>query len=217
MTWSEHTWCSIEPVYGKIIEHDFINELMNGTLPYDKFLFYLRQDSFYLTQYGKVLAGLAAKLNTVDHMESFLRFAGDTILVERALHESFLKDAHKGLPLEVSPSCMLYTGYLSQLLATNSVETTLAAVLPCFWIYKKVGDHILENQTTKENPFQSWIDTYGGDEFAQAVDKAIAICDHAAQAATEAQRKAMTEAFAYAAKMEWMFWDSAYRMEQWPI
>jgi thiaminase/transcriptional activator TenA len=45
------------------------------------------------------------------------------------------------------------------------VEVTMASVLPCFWIYKKVGDHIYQQQNKQNNPYQTWIDTYAGEEF----------------------------------------------------
>ena len=92
-----------------------------------------------------------------------------------------------------------------------------AAVLPCFWIYKEVGDYILAHQTKENNPYQTWIDMYAGDEFAKSVERAIRICDELAEKCTEEQQNAMTEAFITCSKMEWMFWDSAYQLEQWKI
>jgi len=97
------------------------------------------------------------------------------------------------------------------------LEIAMAAVLPCFWVYQKVGDHILAVQSKNGNPYQAWIDTYGGDEFTTAVQQAIAICDEVAASCTAARRRAMTEAFVLSTKMEWMFWDSAWKLETWPV
>ncbi len=217
MKWSEKAWKSIESIYNRILELPFIQELMNGTLPREKFLFYLQQDAIYLIEYGKVLAGIAAKVSQPEYMQAFLKFTADTVSVERALHESYLKDIGQTVRIEASPSCMLYTGFIHAQLSGKPIEVALAGVLPCFWIYKKAGDHILYNQIRTENPYQPWIDTYGGKEFAQAVTQAITICDEVAATCTEAQQMAMTDAFILASKMEWMFWDSAWHMEQWPL
>jgi thiaminase/transcriptional activator TenA len=84
-------------------------------------------------------------------------------------------------------------------------------------VYQQVGDHILAAQRKNGNPYQAWIDTYGGDEFAATVRQAIAICDEVAASCTEARRRAMTEAFVLCTKMEWMFWDSAWKLETWPV
>lgn len=217
MKWSEKAWQETLSIYNRILEQPFIRELMSGTLSNEKFVFYIRQDALYLSEYGKVLAGVASKLDNRDYMDAFLHFAGDTVAVENALHNSFLKEIDKTETFEMSPACQLYTSYLHKQLATKPVEVALAAVLPCFWIYKEVGDYILENQIEGDNPYQDWIDTYGGEEFAHSVRTAIDICDSMAEKATGEIQQAMTEAFVLCSKMEWMFWDSAWNLEQWKV
>lgn len=217
MKWSEKAWQSIEPVYGKILELPFIKELISGTLPKEIFRFYIRQDAAYLSDYGKVLTGIASKLHNPGHVESFIYFASSTMKVERELHRSFVKESGSNESVEPSPSCLLYTSFLQKQQAFASIEVALAAVLPCFWIYKEVGDYILKHQVKDNNPYQSWIDTYGGEEFERSVVSAIAICDEVAEQCTEEQREAMTKAFVTSSKLEWLFWDSAYRQEQWPV
>ncbi|MCL2124286.1 MAG: TenA family protein, partial [Desulfovibrionaceae bacterium] len=142
---------------------------------------------------------------------------GECMAVERALHESYLGRENMPERIEPSPTCLLYTSHILKEVYDAPLEVAMAAVLPCFWVYKEVGDHILAKQTKNGNPYQAWIDTYGGDEFAATVQKAIAICDEAAASCTEAQRRAMTEAYVLCTKMEWMFWDSAWKLEAWPL
>jgi thiaminase/transcriptional activator TenA len=214
MKWSERAWKEAAPVYGRILELDFVRELIAGTLSREKFLFYIRQDALYLVGFGKALAGIAAKLDDVEHSRAFLTFAGECMAVERALHASYLGD--EALP-EPSPTCLLYTSYILKQVYDAPLEVAMAAVLPCFWVYKEVGDHILAAQSKNGNPYQAWIDTYGGDEFAEAVLQAIAICDEVAASCPEARRRAMTDAFVVCTKMEWMFWDSAWKLETWPV
>jgi thiaminase/transcriptional activator TenA len=217
MKWSEQAWKEAEPVYARILELDFVRELITGVLDREKFLFYIRQDALYLAGFGKALAGIAARLDNVKHGQAFLSFAGDCMAVERALHESYLGKEKLPERIEPSPTCLLYTSYVLKQVYDAPLEAAMAAVLPCFWVYKEVGDHILTRQNKNDNPYQAWIDTYGGDEFAAAVQKAIAICDEVASSRTEAQRRSMTEAYVLCTKMEWMFWDSAWKLETWPV
>ncbi|MDH6307517.1 thiaminase/transcriptional activator TenA [Dysgonomonas sp. PFB1-18] len=217
MKWSEEAWQAAKPVYDKIIEQPFINGLINGTLAEEKFIFYIRQDALYLAEYGKVLTAIASRLNKPEHIEAFIHFAGDSMAVEKALHESFVSKISSSAKQEASPSCLLYTSYLLRQVATSPVEVMLAAVLPCFWIYKEVGDYILKHQIKGNNPYQSWIDTYGGEEFEQSVKTAIAICDELAEKCTPEQRQAMMDAYVMCSKMEWLFWDSAWRLEKWAV
>ena len=199
-----------------IKEQPFITELMNGTLPSDVFQFYINQDAMYLAEYKKVLATVGIKCEHVDDTQFFLDSATGIINVENALHQIFLKDNQ--LAHEPSPTCELYTSYLSRIVTNHSLEEALAAVLPCFTIYKEIGDYIQENQTNKDdNTYQSWIDTYGGEAFAASVSQAIAITNtYAANASNDVLQK-MEEAFVKASKLEWMFWDSAYNKEAWKI
>ena len=216
MKWSEKAWEAIKPVYKEILEQPFINELIKGTLDREKFMYYILQDAIYLTDYGKLLTAIATRLTKPEHIETFIGFAGESIAVENDLHETYFTGLNADKKQSASPSCLLYTSFLLRQL-NAPVEVMVAAVLPCFWIYKEVGDYILANQNKDNNPYQAWIDTYGGDEYAQSVKKAIDICDDLAEKCTAEQQHAMTEAFVICSKLEWMFWDSAYNLEKWKI
>lgn len=217
MNWSQKTWNECLPIFNKTLEHPFIQELMNGTLAKEKFEFYIRQDALYLAEYRKALLGIAGKLDSLKHSEAFSRFANDTMVVENELHESFFKLFETKDPIEATPSCLLYTSYLSSLLGEKPVFVAAAGILPCFWIYKEVGDYILANASTEGNPYEAWIKTYGGEEYTQAVNEAIAITDEIANACSPSQQAEMTKVFLMTSRMEWLFWDGAYRLEEWQV
>lgn len=215
MKWSEATWNTITPIYESIQNMSFIEELTNGTLPKEKFQFYMAQDSLYLAHFGRTLALIGAKIYDIDDALTYIRFAENAIVVENILHESYFKDfevSDKGI---IAPTCHHYIHFLRSTAALEPVEVAMAATLPCFWIYKKVGDYIYSNQQEENNPYQRWIETYGGEEFALSVKNAIAICDKAAANTTTEIRKKMTEAFITASRMEYNFWDAAYTLKVW--
>ncbi len=213
--WSRTAWEAARPVYERIVAHPFVEELARGTLAPVRFRFYLRQDALYLDSYARRLAHIASRLERKAHTEAFLRFAAEGIEVERALHETLL---HGDVPApeEMSPTCLLYTSVLDSQ-ATAPVEVEAAAVLPCFWVYRRVGETILARQTDDANPYAAWIGTYADPSFAEATERAIAICDELAADAGDAVRRRMTELFVRCTRMEWLFWDSAYRLERWMI
>lgn len=214
MKWSQQAWAEAQPVYEAILQLPFVKELAAGTLPIEKFRFYLGQDALYLGSYCRALAHVASRLSDPADVEAFLHFATDGIAVERALHESYLKGAR---PATKSPTCMLYTS-VEESMAYEPVEVEAASLLPCFWVYQKVGEHILAQASSLEsNPYRAWIETYGDPSFEAASARAIAICDRLAGSATEAVRRRMTEMFTLCTRLEWMFWDSAYSMEKWKI
>lgn len=217
MTWSKTVWQEATPIYDRITEMPFINGLIEGSLDKEKFKFYIAQDSNYLEHFGRALAMISARAHRKEHTLQFIRFAEGAIVVESALHANYFKQLGIEDKPVLSPACHHYKHFLTSTAATAQVEVAMAAVLPCFWIYKEVGDFIVKHQNKNNNPYQDWINTYAGEEFALLVKTAITICDEAAATCTPEQQKAMTEAFIASCRLEWLFWDSAWRLERWVV
>ena len=215
--WSEIAWKKADSIYAEIIRMPFITELMEGSLAREKFKFYISQDSHYLENFGRTLSLIAARAHRKDHVLDFIRFAEGAMVVESALHAGYFDQLGIAEKPPLSPTCHHYNSFLASTAAMAQVETAIAAVLPCFWIYKEAGDHILKHQNKNGNPYQEWIDTYAGEEFGILVKKAIQICDEAAVLCTPEQQNVMTEAFLTACRLEWSFWDSAWRLEKWAV
>lgn len=214
MKWSESAWAAAGEIYNAILAHPFVRELAKGTLPRDKFIFYLGQDALYLESYTRVLAHIASRIGDKEFTETFLRFASDGVAVEKALHESFLGD--RELPAK-SPACALYTA-TEMATAYENVCVEAASVLPCFWVYRNVGRHILQScRNIESNPYSKWIQTYADEYFDKATDTAIEICDKLAMHTSPDDRQRMTDIFLICTRLEWMFWDSAYNLEKWKI
>lgn len=209
--WSEEAWSRCEPIYRAITQLPFVTELAAGTLSRERFLFYQKQDAIYIENYARVLAHIASRLRDMAMVEDFLKFALDGVYVERALHSSYLgpKGLDGATPTAVN---LLYMDHETAL-GLESVEVEAAGILPCFWVYQKVGESILAN-ATRENPYYHWIETYGDPAFEKSTRRAIEICDTLAENASERVRREMTRAYLRSTRFEQMFWESAYRMDE---
>lgn len=215
MNWSDKAWERALPVFNAITQMPFIKELMAGTLAMDRFRFYISQDAVYLEHFSKALALIGARAADIQDALAFIRFAEGAIVVEQALHQSYFRLYDVVHKAGAEPACHHYINCLKSTAALDPVEVSMAAVLPCFRVYKEVGDYILKHQQPLDNPYRQWIDTYSGAAFAQLVQQAIDICDRIAAQATPAQREAMTEAYLAASRLEYHFWDSAYQLRTW--
>jgi len=219
-TFSESAWNGIAALMTAIHALPFNRELAAGGLAPERFLFYVRQDSLYLDAYSRALSFAAARANDAEEMRVFSGAAKEAIEIEQALHAGFMAELGvTGTALETaepSPTCAAYCNFLLATAATGGYAELTAAILPCFWIYREVGLEIA-SRSTADNPYRRWIDTYADEAFGEATRQVIAITDRAHERASEAERKAMHRAFTRSAQYEWMFWDSAYRMEEWPI
>ena len=217
---SQAAWTQNAALYETIRTMPFNAELAAGTLKESRFRHYIVQDAHYLIGFGRALSLAAAKAPEPDGIVLFARAAEEAIVVERALHGGFFRDfgigpdAFAATPL--TPACDHYVAYLLATAYAEPYEVLLGALLPCFWIYAEVGRDILARESAG-NPYHAWIDTYSGTDFQDAVARMIATTDAAARDASPALRARMHRAFTHATRLEWMFWDSAYREAVWPV
>ena len=218
---SLQAWQNIENIYQAILAMPFVQELEQGSLDRAIFQHYIIQDGIYLGEFARTLAIISAK---APHPDMQLEFAGsvkEAIVVERALHENFFAKfgirAEDALATEPSPTCLNYTNFLLATAFQHSFAVTVAAVLPCFWIYWEVGKHIHQRANTQANPYQQWIDTYVDPDFEASVNYVIQVADKSAEQASATELALMNQVFVRASQFEWMFWDSAERLEQWAI
>lgn len=204
----------------RIFDLPFNRDLAAGSLSQERFQFYMIQDSLYLKEYSRALAIASAKAPDTAAMEQFAKSAQGALIVERALHEGFFERfgiaSEDAAQHEPSPTCYGYTNFLLAVAHQASYEELVAAVLPCFWVYWDVGNHIAAD-AAPDNAYQAWIDTYSDPSFGESVDAVIAISNAAADRVTETHRAEMLSAFKRSVQYEWMFWDSAYREENWPV
>lgn len=197
----------------------FNQELTQGTLRQDCFQYYLIQDSLYLTAYARALSILAAKAPDAAFIAQFNQAAAGAVLFEQAMQRDYLAQfgvtAGAVAQAEASPTCLGYTSFMLAEAQTGSYATLLAAILPCFSIYAEVGLHIAA-RAAPNNPFQGWIDTYASPEFQASVAAAEAAAEAIARDVGTGLRQRMLQLFQRSVEFEWMFWDAAYRQEDWP-
>ena len=213
MKLSEIAWAKASPIYQEILEHPFNRGLRDGTLSQEIFNYYIEQDSSYLKDFARALAMLAARCQSLSLIETFLKFSQEALVAEQTLvHQFFREKGGYKETNQITRANLAYTSYLLQLSALEPVEVGVAAVLPCFWIYREVGLSITNNSVAN-NPYERWISTYSGEEFSRSVDDAIHIFDSLAEEASEAIRQRMCDAFYKSSVLEWHFWEDAYHMK----
>lgn len=219
-TWTQRLWDSAAGTYAAILEHPFLAGLTDGSLPTDCFAYYVAQDAHYLRDYARTLAVVGAKAPTHRDTAMLARHAAETAEVELALHETLLPqlgiDAGALAAVPISPTTQAYTSYLLATAYGGTFAEGLAAVLPCYWIYQRVGEALVGRGSPDER-YQRWIDTYAGDEFAATVRDVLALADRVGADLAAAESDRAQQHFATTARYEWMFWDAGWRREAWPV
>jgi thiaminase/transcriptional activator TenA len=219
-TWSARLWDDIDATFEAILAHPFVTGLTDGTLDTEVFAHYVAQDVHYLRDYARALAIVGAKAPTLTDTAMFARHAADVFDVELSLHSTLLPalglDPATVGGARVMPTTQAYTSYLLATTYGGSFAEGLAAILPCYWIYARVGTALLQ-RGSPDPRFQSWINTYGGEEFAAAVDQVLALTDQIGLMLNPAEEGVARAHFVTTARYEWMFFDAAHRRESWPV
>lgn len=217
---SERLWRGMEPIHRCIVAHPFLTGLTDGTLPDEAFARYVIQDALYLRDYARALALCGARAADTPTLRMFCLHAADAVDAERDLHERLMDalgiDPAAAARAVPSPTCRAYTSFLLSACALGERHEAFAAILPCYWIYWEVG-RLLARRGSPDPRHRAWIETYAGDGFAEAASGAIAACDAAMADLPEGALASATSHAVLATRYEWLFWDAAWRGEDWPV
>ncbi len=208
-------------IWRAIEAHPFLRELHAGTLPMNRFTYFILQDYVYLLDFAQVLCQGGAKSPDLETVELFCRHALGAVEVERSFHASFGKTlglSRRQLDaVPKGPMTQAYIGHLQSVARGGTLGELVAAVLPCYWIYGEIGRGLYKNRPRKPKIYRQWIETYASETFWQPVHEQIRLMDRLGPAANRSEKKLMTAHFILSSRYEFMFWEQAYRLESWPV
>ncbi|PSP77342.1 thiaminase II [Halobacteriales archaeon QS_1_68_20] len=198
-------------------EHPFVVELAEGTLDEAAFLTWVRQDYQYLLDYARVFAVAGAKARDEETMTHLLGVAHEILDDEMDLHREFAADygiSREELEsVEKAPTCVAYTNDLLRTAHEGSLAEISAAIYPCGQGYLDVAEHMAEI-ADGEHRYTPFVEKYTSDEFREAVAWMREFVDRRGDR-YPGEREAMREAFLRSARLEYQFWEMAYRQKQW--
>lgn len=212
--WTEQVWAKVSHLYSGILQLPFIKELTSGTLAQEKFDRYLCQDEIYLHGYAEHMAAVGELIPDAGMKALFKAFADDGLASEKVMHKLLIDRFGTELHTEASIVTSTYHHRVMKAISGGEVGVAVAAILPCMWIYNRVGLHILEHADVSSNPYKEWILEYGSQEFTDGVNSLLKIADGCAATADEKTLIKMTDAFMDSALLESAFWDYGYNGEE---
>jgi thiaminase/transcriptional activator TenA len=204
------------------LRHPFVIALGNGTLPERKFRYYILQDARFLSDLARVFAAGAQKAPDADSGLRFAKLVEETIITERGLHESYGRrwklTAKQMSSVPMAPTNFAYTRHMLAVAQSGTAAEITVVALPCAWIYCVVGQHLLRNGPPKPaHPYRDWLMLYASPEFAAVQQGMRENLDLWAKDAGQSERRRMEEAFVTSSRYEWMFWEMAWKEEEWPV
>ena len=219
MTLTERLYQAAAPIWQQSLAHPFITALGDGSLPLENFRFYMCQDYVFLIEYSRVLALATAKAPDLETMGRFANLLDATLNQEMALHRTFAAEcgitADALAATQAAPTTCAYTSHLLRVASLGDVAETVAALLPCQWGYAEIGQTLAQRGKPAAAPFYAqWIDMYASSEFAALSTWLREVLD-AYDGMSHTER--LAETFCTSARYEYLFWEMAYRMEEWAV
>ncbi len=197
------------------LAHPFVLGVGDGSLPEERFRFYVRQDYVFLVDYGRLLALGAARAPRLEWMRRFATLAQSVLEMEMDLHRAFAASwgiEPGALEAEAAaPATRAYCDFLLRTAALGDFAELVAALLPCMWSYAEIGERLAAAGVPEHPGYRQWIEMYASPEFAALATWCREVTDAVAAEAGEAGRERMHAAFRASVEHEVEFWAAAWR------
>lgn len=198
-------------------EHPFVKGIVEGTLPVEKFKFYMLQDAYYLKHYTKVLAIAASKTEKNKEVAYFLETASFINEAELELHRTVFKEL--GVTSEElenfvpAPAAHNYVSHMYFAAHQGDASTAFAAMLPCPWLYQEIGEKYQEAKPNNKF-YEDWIAMYSAPEYKEKIEFQKTMMNR--YALEHPEKIAIFKShFVKSCYYEWKFWEMAWTLEDW--
>ena len=209
-----------ESIWKAIFDHPFVRGIGDGTLPRDRFEFYLKQDYVYLIDFSRVFGLAAVKSATLSDMGNFATLMNVTLNSEMELHrktcEAFgilretLEDTRRAMI-----TCA-YTDYLVRTCFEGDLADILAVLTPCACGYAEIANVLKAKGLPGVSFYKDWIETYSSAEFEEFAKLLIERLDAHAEGAPKRLKDRWRRLYETSARYEYLFFDMSWKMEEWP-
>lgn len=212
---------SAAPIWEADLGHPFVRGIADGTLPTEKFKFYLVQDYLFLLDYSRVFAHGVIKAPDEATMALFSQLLNETLNTEMDLHrgycEKFGISAAEMEQAPVAPTTHAYTRHLLSVAQSGTLADIIAGVLPCQWGYAEIGTTLAQQGGSPEQLYQEWIEMYASEEFLALGKWLRSLLNELTAESSSAEKERLKRHFLFSSRYEYLFWEMAWTQEAWQI
>lgn len=209
-----------DELWRSLPDHPFLRELAAGTLPIDRFRFFVEQDVEFLEATMQALGfGLA---RARDETEIRLLLDEAALIADRELETErrlLARVEHisgpSALPVIQAPATVAYAGWLVATAVRGDPLDLLVALHPCVWSYAFIARE-LESDLVEHPIYTDWIRFFAGEDYAAAIDERTAALDALLGPLSEPRIAHLSRLFTMGTRLEILFWDMAHGSSHWP-
>lgn len=221
---SEQLRTASDRIWQGLHAHPFITELAAGTLPIDKFRFFLEQDNLYLQDYARCLAMGAAKSRNETELRYFITDLNQVVDKELPSNRELLDRVtemgavDRGGASGMAPANVAYTSYMRSLALHGGPLEIMASLLPCAWSYIEIAT-ALADRVDRDHPiYADWVGYFSLPANVEMVADMRGDFDRLVEEEVSGggRREEIERIFATSSRLEHQFWEMAYTLERWP-
>lgn len=217
MTVSQRLREAARPIWDACLRHPFVTGIGDGTLPTEKFQYFMLQDYLYLFDYARVFALGVVKARDAALMRTFAQNVDAILGGEMSIHRSYMErlGITEEQVLAVKPALdnLSYTHYMLSVSERGGPREIAAAILACSWSYAEIGTALAAIPGAADHPFYGeWIQGYASEDYGETNQALIELTDRLAAGASEEELKYLEEIFVNCSRYELGFWDMAWEM-----
>ena len=205
-------------IWRECLEHPFVRGIGDGSLPVEKFRYFMLQDYLYLFDYARVFALGVVKARDPELMRTFADNVEAILNGEMNIHRAYMK--RLGITEEqvfsVKPALdnLSYTHYMLAVAEAGGPMEIVAAILACSWSYAEIGAALNAIPGAAAHSFYGeWIEGYASEEYTATNAALIDLMNALAEGCSEAQYERLEEIFVHCSRYEKGFWDMAWDMK----
>ena len=217
VTVSEVLHQAAAPVWERCLNHPFVTGLGDGSLPVEKFRYFMLQDYLYLFDYARVFALGVVKARDPELMRSFAASVESILNGEMKIHRAYMQrlGITEAQVFAVQPALdnLSYTHYMLSVANAGTPVEIVASILACSWSYAEIGQELAKLPGALEHPFYGeWVQSYSGEEYADMNQGLIDLMNQLAENVSDEQLEHLKEIFVNCSRYELGFWDMAWDM-----
>ena len=218
MNLTDRLYDSAREIWEGYHTHPFVTGIGDGTLPIEKFRYFMLQDYLYLYEYSRLFSLGVVKAADHELMRTFSAMTDSTLKEEMKTQQSYMarlgiseNDVANAKTSLVNSS---YTNYMLSVGYSGDVLDILVAVLSCAWSYELIGQNLAARPGAVEHPFYGeWIRSYASDDYHKIVQENIDLVNKYGQNISDERYRRLEDIFIRCSRYEGQFWEMSWNME----
>ncbi|KAL7780070.1 hypothetical protein CFE70_010091 [Pyrenophora teres f. teres 0-1] len=206
----------VQKPWKEYTQHEFVQRMGDGTLPVEKFMYYLVQDYLFLVQFSRATALSAYKSSNLQDIGMSVQQVV-TLQEEIKLHINFCKEYGLSetdiINTEEDQATTAYTRYVLDIGMSQDWLALQIALLPCLIGYSIIAKRLYEDPSSVRigSRYWIWIEQYVADEYRQAMMRGSELVEKHAEGLSASRVEELAKIFVHATNMERGFWDMGLR------